>query len=110
MCHRLLAKALELEHPGIDPEGIETMKGFIAAGRFPHSHYIKMWSKRLEEMGVVSSQSKKLFVMHGPVLNNIVVFAEDWRLGRPCGCCSGSGSGSGCGCGCGCGSGVGALG
>jgi hypothetical protein len=55
MCHRLLAKALELEHPGIDPEGIETMKGFIAAGRFPHSHYIKMWSKRLEEMGVVSS-------------------------------------------------------
>ena len=49
---RLLAKATELEHPGIDPEGIETMKGFIAAGRFPHSHYIKMWSKRLEEMGV----------------------------------------------------------
>ena len=46
---RLLAKATELEHPGIDPEGIATMKGFIAAGRFPHSHYINMWSKRLEE-------------------------------------------------------------
>ena len=25
---RLLAKATELEHPSIDPEGIETMKGF----------------------------------------------------------------------------------
>eukprot|EP01043_Picozoa_sp_COSAG02_P055647 COSAG02_NODE_6485_length_3543_cov_2.301394_1_plen_434_part_00 len=49
---RLLAKAMELEHPGIDPEGVETMKGFIAAGRFPHSHYIKMWTKRLEDMGV----------------------------------------------------------
>ena len=45
----LLDKALALEHPGIDPEGIATMKGFIAAGRFPHSHYINMWSKRLEE-------------------------------------------------------------
>ena len=49
---RLLAKAMELEHPGIDPEGVETMKGFIAAGRFPHSHYINMWTKRLEDMGV----------------------------------------------------------
>ena len=48
----LLAKATELEHPGIDPEGIETMKGFIEAGRFPHAHYIKMWAKRLEDMGV----------------------------------------------------------
>lgn len=50
--NKLLAKATELEHPGIDPEGIETMKGFISAGRFPHSHYIKMWTKRLEDMNV----------------------------------------------------------
>ena len=28
------------------------MKGFIAEGRFDHAHYIKLWSKRLEEMGV----------------------------------------------------------
>ena len=48
----LLAKAMELEHPGIDAEGIETMKSNIAAGRFSHSHYISMWSKRLGEMGI----------------------------------------------------------
>lgn len=29
------------------------MKGFVESGKFPHSHFINMWWKRLEDMGVV---------------------------------------------------------
>jgi hypothetical protein len=29
------------------------MKGLVSAGKFPHSHFINMWWKRLEDMGVV---------------------------------------------------------
>ena len=51
---KLFAKAMELEHPGIDEEGIETMKQKIADGHFKVEHYMDMWTKRLEkDMGVV---------------------------------------------------------
>jgi len=49
---RVLQIALDAEHPGIDEEGIQTMKGFIASGRFTHEHYLKMWTKRLADMGI----------------------------------------------------------
>jgi hypothetical protein len=54
---KLFALAVELEHPGIDAEGIATMRTMIANGRFPHSHYITMWTSRLMELGVeISTQ------------------------------------------------------
>lgn len=37
---------------GIDEEGIATMQEYIESGRFTYSHYINMWSKRLEGLGV----------------------------------------------------------
>lgn len=53
---KLLAKALCLSHPGIDPEGAASMRDLAAIGRFTHQHYIDMWTKRLEgDSGVVIS-------------------------------------------------------
>eukprot|EP01051_Picozoa_sp_SAG22_P005614 SAG22_NODE_338_length_12038_cov_24.655583_1_plen_194_part_00 len=49
---KVLRMALEADHPAIDPEGVETMKASVAAGRFPHSHFIKMWTDRLAAIGV----------------------------------------------------------
>ena len=49
---RLLGVAKQLEHPGIDDAGIETMKDYIRSGRFDCAHYITIWSDRLEDMGV----------------------------------------------------------
>ena len=51
---QLLAMAMALEHPGIDQEGIDTMKQKVADGQFNAAHYIDMWTKRLaKDMGVV---------------------------------------------------------
>eukprot|EP01052_Picozoa_sp_SAG31_P027815 SAG31_NODE_2635_length_5340_cov_15.869681_6_plen_280_part_00 len=51
---KLFSKAMELEHPGIDEEGIATMKSKIADGQFKVEHYIDMWTRRLEtDMDVV---------------------------------------------------------
>ena len=49
----LLAKAKALNHPGIDDEGIATMREFIDSERFSRGHYIEMWTKRLEGLGVM---------------------------------------------------------
>jgi hypothetical protein len=54
--------AMSLEHPGIDRKGIDTMKGMIDSGRFPHQHYITMWSKRLVDMGVSVMESTEALV------------------------------------------------
>ena len=83
---RLLAKATELEHPGIDPEGIETMRGFIESGRFPHSHYIKMWTKRLEDMGVKISTGQPATEVtrcrYTELLGDLVVVGLEGEGGR----------------------------
>eukprot|EP01052_Picozoa_sp_SAG31_P027816 SAG31_NODE_2635_length_5340_cov_15.869681_7_plen_396_part_00 len=51
---KLFSKAMELEHPGIDEEGIATMKSKIADGQFKIEHYMDMWTRRLEtDMDVV---------------------------------------------------------
>ena len=68
---RLLELATELEHPGIDPQGIATMKEFIESGKFDHNHYIRMWSKRLEDMGVqIRVGSSRLQAAQGSVQVN----------------------------------------
>ena len=33
------------------------MKGFIKEGRFDHQHYIKLWTRRLEDMSVLISRN-----------------------------------------------------
>jgi hypothetical protein len=35
---RLFSVAMELNHPGIDPAGIESMKGYVKSGRFTNEH------------------------------------------------------------------------
>ena len=57
--NQLLAKAKALDHPGIDDEGISTMQEYIDSGRFPRSHYIGMWEKRLVGMGVAIKRVPK---------------------------------------------------
>jgi len=54
---RLLSMALSMGHPGIDEEGVVIMKGFIKEGRFDHQHYIKLWTRRLEDMSVLISRN-----------------------------------------------------
>ena len=49
---RLFSVAMELNHPGIDAAGVDTMKSYVKGGRFDHEHYIKIWSERLIDMGV----------------------------------------------------------
>jgi hypothetical protein len=73
----LLELASELEHPGIDPEGIATMKGFIQSGRFEHDHYIRMWSKRLLEMGVVIGTAAPTDVVEARALGGDIGRALD---------------------------------
>lgn len=64
---------------GIDDEGITTMQDYIDSGRFPRSHYINMWSKRLEGLGVtivrVPREDQPSF-MQDPVENNCEANAQ----------------------------------
>jgi hypothetical protein len=38
--------------PGVDPNSISAVKRNIGSGRFPHQHYIVLFTKRLEDKGI----------------------------------------------------------
>lgn len=66
MLDRLLQRALDAGHPGIDTEGIQTMKDHVSAGRYDADH-VRTLLLSYALLLSIAKRSQHMFAVHSHV-------------------------------------------